>query len=337
MKIAVHSTPRDETSSFSHRWIKLLKEKDVNFVTVDMEDPDIVEKIKGCDGVMWHWSHMPREKNSANKILDGIEASGCVRIYPNLQTRWHYDEKVSQCYLLKSMEEPIVPTQVFWNKNKALDYLENAEYPLIFKLSVGAGSSNVLKIKNKYQAKRLCHKMFDWGVTPYTMNEFSIKMLFSKFLGPFKKYFVSKYPVLDYFILQKNYLYVQDYLPNDYDIRVTIIGKRAFGFTRMNRTNDFRASGSGKIIYDLSKVPIEAIKIAFEISKKQNFQSMAYDFLLNKSNSPVIGEISYCFNNKAVYNCEGYWDDKLEWHKGHSWPEDLILEDFIDSIQKNEK
>ena len=47
----------------------------------------------------------------------------------------------------------------------------------------------------------------------------------------------------------KDYVYFQKFLPNNkYDIRIVVIGDRAFGFIRYNRENDFRASGSGKRI-----------------------------------------------------------------------------------------
>lgn len=53
--------------------------------------------------------------------------------------------------------------------------------------------------------------------------------------------------------LTKKYVYFQDFIPgNDFDTRVTIIGDRAFGFTRNVRPGDFRASGSGNVGYDFN-------------------------------------------------------------------------------------
>ena len=73
------------------------------------------------------------------------------------------------------------------------------------------------------------------------------------------------------------------YLPNNtYDTRITIIGERAFGFIRENRYNDFRASGSGKISYDKTAIDLKCVEIAFEISQKLKFQTMAYDFIYNE-------------------------------------------------------
>ena len=85
------------------------------------------------------------------------------------------------------------------------------------------------------------------------------------------------------------------------------------GFIRYNRDNDFRASGSGLIDYDISKIPEDALIIARDLSKKAGFQSMAYDFLM-KNGEPVINELSYCFMNTALQKCKGYWDFNLKWH-----------------------
>jgi glutathione synthase/RimK-type ligase-like ATP-grasp enzyme len=54
-------------------------------------------------------------------------------------------------------------------------------------------------------------------------------------------------------------VYLQKFIKNnDGDYRVTVIGgKFAYSFKRLNRPNDFRASGSGRI--DYSSTPNEEI------------------------------------------------------------------------------
>ena len=47
------------------------------------------------------------------------------------------------------------------------------------------------------------------------------------------------------------YVYFQDFIPqNNFDIRVCVVGDKAFAIKRMVRENDFRASGSGFIYYE---------------------------------------------------------------------------------------
>lgn len=129
---------------------------------------------------------------------------------------------------------------------------------------------------------------------------------------------------------EKNCVLFQKFLPNnEYDTRVTIIGNRAFAFRRFNRKNDFRSSGSGLIDYELNKVDIVFIQLAFNISMKLCFQSMAYDFLWDENHNPALCEISYTYVDEAVYKCPGYWDVDLNWHEGNFWPQYFHLVDLL--------
>ena len=103
----------------------------------------------------------------------------------------------------------------------------------------------------------------------------------------------------------------------------------AYGFRRFTRRNDFRASGSGLINYDPEKIDKRCLKIAFDTSAKMGFQSMAYDFLLNENNEPEICEMSYTYQDKALFDCPGIWDNSLNWIDGHYWPGFLHLKDLL--------
>ena len=130
--------------------------------------------------------------------------------------------------------------------------------------------------------------------------------------------------------ISKNYVFFQKFLPNnEFDTRVTTIGNRAFANRRFVRDNDFRASGSGKPDFNKNLIDLRFVKIALEISKALNFQSMAYDFLLNEDNQPEICEISFNYVDRSVYGCPGYWDDELKWHSGQFFPQFLHLKDSL--------
>src|SRR5690606_3879754 len=51
---------------------------------------------------------------------------------------------------------------------------------------------------------------------------------------------------------EKGYVYFQDFISgNDSDFRIIVIRSQfAYGMRRMNRKNDFRASGSSDFVYD---------------------------------------------------------------------------------------
>jgi hypothetical protein len=129
---------------------------------------------------------------------------------------------------------------------------------------------------------------------------------------------------------QQGYLYLQEFLcGNAFDTRITIIGDRAFGFMRINRSNDFRASGSGSLVYDPEKIDKRCVDIAFKVADRLGTQSLAFDFLFDSRHMPMIGEVSYCYMASAVHACDGHWDRQGAWHEGHLWPEEAILEDLL--------
>ena len=112
-----------------------------------------------------------------------------------------------------------------------------------------------------------------------------------------------------------------------------MIGRRAIAVKRINRKNDFRASGSRNIIYNKEQINEECIKIAFETNKKLQMQSVAFDFLRETNGEWVITEISYCRDNKNKGHT-GYWTDDLQWHEYNNINIcDWIIEDVIDKIR----
>ncbi len=110
---------------------------------------------------------------------------------------------------------------------------------------------------------------------------------------------------------------------------MTVIGKRGFAFRRFVKKNDFRASGSGNFDTNPKHIDLKCLEIAFEISRKLNFVTMAYDFIYDVDKRPYINEITYCFVDTAVQNCTGYWDEDLKWYKLQEWPQYYQLSDFI--------
>jgi hypothetical protein len=233
---------------------------------------------------------------------------------------------------------------VFWDYDEALAFTLKCSYPIVFKLSVGAGSANVIKVESQKEAETLVRKIFGSGVTPYTFNEYSsvwfptskddLLRLKSRVAQRVKNaLFHNCPPRPHYYMTQKNYAYFQEFLPdNDHDIRVTVIGNRAWGYIRQNRVGDFRASGSGLLDYDPKRIPEEAVRIAHDISIRNKFQCMAYDFLRSPDGHLLVNEISYSFVESLVHNCPGYWDSDLVWHDGHVWPEAAQVDDLIAEI-----
>jgi glutathione synthase/RimK-type ligase-like ATP-grasp enzyme len=340
VRLAIH--PDDK--SFSTRWVAYCDEQKIPYQLVNCLDSDIIPQLASVDALLWHWHFQnPSAQLMARQFILAAEASG-LPVFPNAVTCWHYDDKVGQKYLLESVGAPLVPSYVFYDLRTALEWIDRARFPKVFKLRTGAGSSNVRLVRDAQQARTLAKQSFAGGfkpVPPYHRDAakrlriarqrrsvVSAMMRVPRTLANIRR--------LNRAIGREHgYVYFQDFIPdNQFDTRVTVIGNRAFAFTRNVRKGDFRASGSGDIVYDARRIHPECLRIAFEVTRRVGSQSMAFDFILAANEQPLVVEVSYCYQAEAVYRCAGYWDDHLEWHEGHMWPQDAILIDLMEEARR---
>lgn len=337
MKIAIHG---DNKYNFSNRWIKYCKKNNISYKIVNAYDNDIIDQINDCTIFMWNHSQANHiDLKMAKPLLYSIEHSG-IKVFPDFKTNWHFDDKIGQKYFLESINAPIVNSYVFFNKFKALEWISQTDFPKVFKLRGGAGSMNVFLAKNQKEAIYLTKKAFGNGFSSYNwshrFNEVlrklkqgkgKMKDLISILLDLFKKY-PNEYS--KFIANEKGYVYFQDFIPdNTFDIRVIVVGDKAFALKRINRKNDFRASGSGTINYNKDEIDIRCIEIAFETNRKIKAQSVAYDFVFDTFKKPLIVEISYAYSIMSYDKCEGYWDSNLNWHQGSFNSCDWIIESLI--------
>jgi glutathione synthase/RimK-type ligase-like ATP-grasp enzyme len=318
IKLAIHH--RD--NSFSERWIEYCKLNNVNYIIVDCFNTDIIELLlkEKVTHLMWNFHHSSvYDLTVSAYVLNSVELMG-MNTFPNFNSRWHFDDKIAQKYLFESLDIPVAQNYVFYSQSETEKFLKHISFPIVGKLKRGAGATNVKLIKSYTEGKHFVDLMFNKGVSssgssfgnldqkirvikkvknPITL----IKKLFN-YLKKFKKERSIANP-------EKGYAYFQEFMPNNnYDTRVIVVYDKAIAFKRMNRKDDFRASGSGKS--NFNDIDINMIKIAFETSKKLKAQSLAYDFVYNHDKEPVIIEMSYTFGRDISDTAKGYWNENLE-------------------------
>lgn len=332
MKIAIHH----RKDSFSERWINYCVKNKLNYIIVNVYDSNLIDKLNDCDYFLWHFRHDNHlDLLFAKQLIFSLELKG-VKVFPNSNTSWHFDDKLGQKYLMESMNIQAVQSYVFYNKIEAKQWISNTDLPKVFKLRGGAGSSNVKLIKSKKEANRIIERMFSKGIS--TLNYRSLIFDSIKRLIDLKDRVslinIFKYSYLSFtkreIDFQNNYVYFQDFIPNNNsDIRVIIIGKFAFAIERLVRKNDFRASGSGKVIFlDNSNINYECLKIAFSATQRIKSQCMAIDFVYH-NNKPLIVEVSYGFNMLSYDKCKGYWDINLNWYEEEFVPQDWMINNLL--------
>jgi glutathione synthase/RimK-type ligase-like ATP-grasp enzyme len=334
-RVAIH---RSE-GSFSDRWIEYCAEHGVAYEVVNCYDSGILGRLASANALLWHWSHgIAADLLMAHSIIRSAETMG-LKVFPSTATCWHFDDKVAQKYLLEAVGAPLVPAHVFFDLETAFRWIDQAAFPKVFKLRRGAGSMNVRLVRSAAEARRLARRAFGRGFKAVGRYFVDAPTRLRKvrrrgdLLGALKRLprtFWNGYRSNLLIGRERGYVYFQDFMPDNlFDTRVTVIGNRAFGFTRNVRPRDFRASGSGSIDYDLKRIDPQCVRIAFDTAARIGSQSTAFDFVRSAGGQPQIVEISYGYLASAVYNCVGHWDSDLRWHEGHVWPQDAILEDLL--------
>lgn len=321
--IAIH-----HSSGFAERWVAYYEKNKIPYKLVNAYDSDIVSQVRDCDAFMWHFSHFNyKDMLIARQVLYSLQSSG-LKVFPDFNTAWHFDDKVGQKYLLEAVAAPLVPSFVFYTKLEALQWINQTDFPKVFKLRGGAGASNVKLVNSKREAISIVKKAFGVGFKYYDPKVY-LQDSFQKFktrksgIVDLVKSFIRLFR-LPYFARmysrEKGYVYFQEFIPdNTFDIRIVVVGDKAFALKRMTRKGDFRASGSGNIIYRKEEIDERCVKIAFEVNEKLKAQSIAYDFVFDKENNPLIVEISFGYSAPAYDHCEGYWTADMKWHAGENF------------------
>lgn len=340
MKIAIHK----RVGSFSDRWIDYCERKRIPYKIVNCYDSDIVSQLNDCAGLMWHWDQNDYKAVLFARQLTFALEKKQIKVFPDVNTALHFDDKVGQKYLLEAINAPLVNSHVFYSKRDALKWINTVKFPKVFKLRGGAGSVNVRLVNTKTEAKILAKKAFGSGFSPINkwtrlkdrIWDFKRDQSLLAIRGVLSGFVRLIIPLeLERFShKEKGYIYFQDFIPkNDFDTRMVVVGERCFGIRRYCRKGDFRASGSGLLAYDKHFFDKEIIEQSFKIAKELKSQSLAFDFIWEDSNLKII-EISYCYSMGSSYDdCHGYWDKNLEWLDKEVNPQIFIIEDFIKSLK----
>lgn len=345
MIVAIHADTVYE-DRYGEAWARCLEARGVEVRWVDLTAGDALAQVAGADGVMCRYGHLPEDTLVAPRVLAAIEHVLGVPVFPEHRDGWHYDDKLSQYFLLHGAGFPMPRTWVFWDMASAHRWATEASYPVIFKLSAGSSGLNVHLVHSAAEAEGLIARMFGPGIaggmvdeppgaTPAPRSALRRaagrgRRALREFLG---RAVTPPSPPPRRWRLERGYAYFQEWVPdNAYDTRIYVIGDRAWGYRRYPQPGDFRASrAGGPRDYEPAKIDPRMLELAFAISRRLAFRCMAYDMMLLRG-EPVVLELSYTFGFLS-HNCPGHWTPALDWIPGQTWPYEAQVEDFVRAIE----
>lgn len=129
------------------------------------------------------------------------------------------------------------------------------EYPVVVKPSAGAGSQNVILAHNFAELEKAAKQV---GYYVYWRKPMRTGWTVREKLAKLVCRFIRRRPPKHYPHTHK--FVVQNYIPNlNGDFKVLVFGQKYYVLERKNRSNDFRASGSGKFMFMESAESIQHI------------------------------------------------------------------------------
>lgn len=334
--IAIH-----DGGGWNARWIQYCLDNGIPHKVVNAYENDVIEKMRGCGAFMWHFHHsLPQDILMSRNVLNSAAKMG-LRVFPDYDTNWHFDDKLSQKYLFEAMEIPAANAWAFFNPTTALAFANTCELPIVAKLRRGAGSHNVRLLATRSEVKRYVKRMFGRGYRPSMslLTDVRRKVTVSSKSGMqgllarirnMPRYIRVVNLGRKYFDNEKGYVYFQEFIPDNHcDIRIGVVGNRAWGYRRMVRSNDFRASGSGVNDYDVNNIPLDLVRLSFQVAERLNMMSAFMDWVVDKNGEFKLLEISYGTPDDLIYDVTGYWDRSMYWHEGHIYPSIAVIEDMV--------
>jgi len=289
---------------------RYLKNNNIKYEYYDIFKSNWIEEAKKYDIIMWHVNSTPIELNIAQSKIYILEKIMGKFTFPSFHEIWQYEDKCRASYLYKIYGSPSITTFLTNSYKEASAIINKLDFPVVAKASTGASSSGVEKINNSREAKK------------YVKEVFSDKG--RKTIYPYMRH--------------KDYVLFQEFIDDaKYDLRIMIIGNKAFGYYRYPNKGDFRASGAGN--YEKKDIAYEAIRIAVDVKNKLNSRLMGVDMLYSDKQGKYFIIETSLFNKidtaeqLKVDGIPGYYDisniNDITFKPGSYWIHELVMDEII--------
>ncbi|EDP71463.1 hypothetical protein FBALC1_03227 [Flavobacteriales bacterium ALC-1] len=234
---------------FSHKWLESIEESNLDFIVVR---PSV--------------QYTPWKDMVDNRVRL-LESLNSIKIFPNTESLWIWESKLRTIEWLKINKIPHPKTEIFYDFNELKRFSNNCSFPLVYKSSIGSGSSGVKLIYNKSQLRKISNRVFNRGIRTY------------------RKHKLDK---------EHGFVILQDYLSDVKEWRIIRIGDYYFGFEKL-KSGEFH-SGSQNFGYGMP--PKKCLDLVKEVTTAHNFKYVDIDVFITKEGNCLVNEIQPYFGQK---------------------------------------
>jgi hypothetical protein len=241
-----------DTSYYFVHHVRACRELRAAYRLVDISPSNWIDLVQdsGCDAFLASPStllsslrHMFDER--LRVIVDDLKYLLCPS-YPEL---WLWESKRRMRDWLVAHGIPHPRTNVFYNREEAMSFVDVADFPLVCKTDTSAAAAGVFVLRDSRAARRVAREAFGRGILPRRW---------------------------DHRDRQRGSILFQAFVPHDHEWRIVRIGDD-YLCRRKDRVGDF-ASGSGGI--EWAKPTEEMLSFVEEVTTRGGFTSMGVDFFV---------------------------------------------------------
>lgn len=224
--------------------------------------------------------------------------------YPMFSEIVIHENKKYLSYWLAANKIPHPRTFVFYNKDEAINFVENHPLPLVAKFNIGASGKGVKIFHASNELKAYTADSFGKGLRQNWGPNIKMGALRNRIKDIIKnpsriKNRIQVYKKV-YNEIQKGFVIFQEYVPHDYEWRIVKIGDSFFGHQKV-KSGD-KASGTKGINYILP--PDKYLNFVKELCDTYKFNTMAVDAFEDGKGGLLVNELQTIFGHVQEYICE---------------------------------
>jgi len=220
-------------------------------------------KEKPLDAILWRAWHYPPDRDDAKRKIYFIDRVLGMQIFPNWDMYWAYDDKIAQLQLMKYLNIPHPKTFVSRDLDEVLRFIKDIKLPIVAKAASGACCKNVKIIHTRTDLYDYVEKIFTEEGLPIANYE-----------------------------RQREYVYFQEFLPIDRDLRIITVGDEVVYAVWFEGEEWKKFEGEARI--NPRNIPEAAKRLCIEATKKLKYHWAAFDVAI-VDGQPLVFEFTSVF------------------------------------------
>jgi len=224
------------------------------------------------------------------------------KVFPSAAEIFIYENKRLLSYWLEANKIPHPKTDIFYSEKRAINFLENKNFPIVAKSNIGACGSGVFILRNAREALNYIKQTFNGKSVPRRLGPNLAKggLLKRGLHYIFHPSDISKklqvYKIAGQEI-QKGLVIFQEYIAHDYEWRAVRIGDSFFAHKKIK----IGQKASGTELKEYCNPPLKLLDFVKAITDKYQFYSQAIDIFETAGQGYLVNEMQCLFGQSDSY------------------------------------